>query len=450
LPISINSIRGASELLEEIEFAAKKDATTSLFKKLSALRMNFSDGDRTIYRADQTRGRASERYLKDEFAICNLVLQGGGVLGLAHVGFIAGLEAAGIRFAGLAGTSAGAIVATTMACARGASIRNACSDRLIELLSEMPMDLFIDGTPGTRIAIKRMLAKRSLFTLPVLFGIYSSLVRFTQRRGLNPGIAFEHWLQTKFQEMGVETIADLDQLLESIHEELKSASNNNKDIVPEVFKPGYMLRVVANALPSGIKFEFPRDTRYLAPKYQNGSPAQFVRASMAIPVFFEPKSFEPNKEAWRERLQYSLSDLDASQRLVDLENQPELLFVDGGTLSNIPVDAFARRMPGIPTLALSLVKWSNPDKQRYVFRRSVRGAATDAALLVEYMRRQRDRDALERLRDPDDMLPDDRFQLVSVDTKDADWLNFTMGNAEMADLFMIGLRRAHNYIVIGG
>ena len=33
-----------------------------------------------------------------EFRICNLVLQGGGTLGLAHAGFVAGLEAAGVRF----------------------------------------------------------------------------------------------------------------------------------------------------------------------------------------------------------------------------------------------------------------------------------------------------------------------------------------------------------------
>src|SRR5271156_2231237 len=49
----------------------------------------------------------------------HLVLQGGGTLGIAHVGAVHGLETAGIRFVGLAGTSAGAIVALLLCCARG-------------------------------------------------------------------------------------------------------------------------------------------------------------------------------------------------------------------------------------------------------------------------------------------------------------------------------------------
>lgn len=43
---------------------------------------------------------------------------GGGVLGIAHVGFVRMLEAAGIRFLGVGGASAGAINAVLIAASR--------------------------------------------------------------------------------------------------------------------------------------------------------------------------------------------------------------------------------------------------------------------------------------------------------------------------------------------
>jgi predicted acylesterase/phospholipase RssA len=49
--------------------------------------------------------------------LTHLVLQGGGTLGIAHLGFLYGLEQAGVRFVGTAGTSAGAIVALMLAAA---------------------------------------------------------------------------------------------------------------------------------------------------------------------------------------------------------------------------------------------------------------------------------------------------------------------------------------------
>jgi len=48
----------------------------------------------------------------------NLVMAGGGMLGIAHVGFMRVLEQAGIRFIGLGGASAGAINAALTAAVR--------------------------------------------------------------------------------------------------------------------------------------------------------------------------------------------------------------------------------------------------------------------------------------------------------------------------------------------
>jgi predicted acylesterase/phospholipase RssA len=48
----------------------------------------------------------------------NLVMAGGGMLGIGHVGFVRVLEQAGVRFIGLGGASAGAINALLIAAVR--------------------------------------------------------------------------------------------------------------------------------------------------------------------------------------------------------------------------------------------------------------------------------------------------------------------------------------------
>jgi predicted acylesterase/phospholipase RssA len=45
-------------------------------------------------------------------------IAGGGLLGIAHVGFVCVLEEAGVRFRGIGGTSAGAINAIVIAATR--------------------------------------------------------------------------------------------------------------------------------------------------------------------------------------------------------------------------------------------------------------------------------------------------------------------------------------------
>lgn len=94
--------------------------------------------------------------VEGSFRLCNLILQGGGALGLAHAGFFAGLEAAGIRFVGLAGTSAGSIIAMGIAAIRGGDLTRATAERLAALSETVPMDHFIDGPRPIRKFIKQV------------------------------------------------------------------------------------------------------------------------------------------------------------------------------------------------------------------------------------------------------------------------------------------------------
>lgn len=84
---------------------------------------------------------------------CNAVFEGGGVRGIGHVGAAAYLESAGYRFARLAGSSAGAIVAALLAAGyTGAELREVM--RSVDYMRFKQKD-FIDrlGIPGRMVSV---------------------------------------------------------------------------------------------------------------------------------------------------------------------------------------------------------------------------------------------------------------------------------------------------------
>jgi NTE family protein len=177
----------------------------------------------------------------------DLVLEGGGVLGIAHVGAVSVLEAHGYRFPRLAGTSAGAIVATLLAAGMsGEDIRR--------LLEDVRLPGFLD----------RGLAGRVPLIGPAL--------ELALDDGVYEGDVVRKWLGDRLAERGVETFADL------------------RIDDPQV-EPGrrYRLVVVVADVSAGELIRLPWDyaDRYgLDPDTQLVADA--VRASISIPFFFEP------------------------------------------------------------------------------------------------------------------------------------------------------------------
>lgn len=88
----------------------------------------------------------------------DLVMEGGGVLGLALVGYIYILEQAGIRFIGIAGTSAGSIAALLLSAIDVPEKEK--SERLIDMIANMPINTFIDGKKT------EIMTQRNLWILP--------------------------------------------------------------------------------------------------------------------------------------------------------------------------------------------------------------------------------------------------------------------------------------------
>jgi len=78
----------------------------------------------------------------------DLVMEGGGMLGIALVGYIYALEEAGIRFLRLGGTSAGSINALLMAAA--GPRQEASTKWIIEQLANQNFYDFVDGDADAR------------------------------------------------------------------------------------------------------------------------------------------------------------------------------------------------------------------------------------------------------------------------------------------------------------
>jgi NTE family protein len=375
----------------------------------------------------------------------NIVLQGGGTLGIAHVGVLYALELLQVRTVGVAGTSAGAIAALLIAAARKDSTQ-LYAEKLLQVLTSMPANEFIDGPYLVRRFIKELLLQRSLDFVELSPPGWRALDRLMQKRGLNPGTAFFEWLRGVLADrFEVRTIADL---LERLGTTLACA----KDAFSASLEPGRLitapgeadpedaLQMVATGLPHGMKIVFPRQRSLFEMDTQSTSPAMFARASMSIPFFFEPLQLPLNVRGWNAmldadpaRLMYS--EVDREQ----LRSLDAIHFVDGGVLSNFPMDAFsappqsASWVQQLPTIGFSMIS-----RQELVSTEAppvTKGAMALGAMCMQMFsatRALRDREARARCTLPS--------RIAFIDTGEHNWLNFMLDDDSTRDLFVRGMK----------
>ncbi len=215
----------------------------------------------------------------------DLVLEGGGVLGIGHVGAISVLESAGYSFPRVAGTSAGSIVGALVASGMRSS-------RLTEIMTTLDYRRFAD---------------RSLLDWVPVGGPLLSLL---MDDGVFEGDHLREWLGNLLvDECGVETFADL------------AIDDPDSSLPPE---RRFRLVVTATDVTRGELVYFPWDyeSTYGLPAGQQ-LVVDAVRASMSIPFFYEPVT------------------------LVAADGTASTL-VDGGVLSNFPIDIFDRTDGGTP------------------------------------------------------------------------------------------------------
>jgi len=361
---------------------------------------------------------------KDGNQYVDLVQEGGGVLGIALVGYTYVLENAGIRFSSLAGTSAGAI--NTMVIAALGNIQEAKSEKILEVISNKSFFDFVDGGVASRKLILKALSGEG--------GIGWTLIRYginifkilKSKLGLNPGKNFENWLKSTLSEAGVNNLEDLQNLRSQLPEGFHYVVDGSevKDIVPR-------LAVITSDVTTHTKVTFPEMAELYWDKPLEVSPSELVRASMSIPFFFEPFQVQnlPNagkteNPKWIKHASYSG------------EVPQSVKFVDGGMLSNFPINVFHRedgKVPRMPTFGARLSAY----RMNY--------GKTDKLLgfsggMLSTMRQIHDLDFL--LKNPDYRLLICR---IKADEK-FNWLNFFMEDEKKVALFNLGAQKAYEFL----
>jgi len=202
---------------------------------------------------------------------CDIVLEGGGVKGVGLVGALEELEKAGYDHCRIAGTSAGAIVGALLAS--GMSM-----ERMKHLMQGLDYRRFRDEGLLDRL------------------GIPGKTVSLALEKGIYEGKYLRNWLAGVLEDVGVSTFADL-----------KLTEPWAENLPPE---QRYKLVVIASDVSRGRIVRLPWDYHLYGLDPDKQLVADAVRASMAIPYFFEPAKLGGN------------------------------YLVDGGLLSNFPIDIF--------------------------------------------------------------------------------------------------------------
>ncbi len=238
----------------------------------------------------------------------DLVLEGGGVKGIGLVGAYATLQEAGYSFPRIAGTSAGAIVGALIAA-------DIPPDELQRVMREIDYGRFEDEGFLDHLG---------------LVGKGASLLF---EKGIYEGTYLRDWLGEQLAGLGIRTFADL------------RVDDPGSSLPPERrYRLVVMVSDVTRARLVRLPWDYPQYR--LDPDEQ--SVADAVRASMSIPFFYEPVRFTSR----------------------DAEGKEETSFmVDGGMLSNFPIDVFDRndgKPPRWPTFGIKLsAKPDAAQRQKY-------------------------------------------------------------------------------------
>ncbi len=357
----------------------------------------------------------------------DLVQEGGGVLGVALVGYTYVLENAGIRFFSLAGTSAGAI--NTMMMAGLGKIEEAKSEKILEIISQQNFFDFVDGDGVVKKLITKVLRKEKGWIRFFLWKFRGRTIFriLKEKLGLNPGNVFKTWITAALEAVNIETMGALMHQRTLLPNGLKNVAKNDEPITEIEAK----LAIITSDVTTHTKAEFPRMSKLYWSNPTSISPAELVRASMSIPFFFEPYEVQniPNKGTLNDSSWYELARYSGPV-------PPSVKFVDGGMLSNFPINVFHTKTgvtPRMPTFGVRLSvyreDYSKADKLL-----GISGA------MVNTMRQIHDYDFL--LKNPD------YSKLICRIDADEEfhWLNFNMTSDEQIALFVLGAEKAIEFL----
>ena len=416
----------------------------------------------------------------------DLVQEGGGVWGIALLGYTYVLEQVGIRFFSLAGTSAGAI--NTILLASGSCKNELRTEVIIKDLLELDLFSFVDGkkenwrlTKWVKGIIQKFILKADYvkrlmnavkITVAVLFlstwicfisaltgprsllfwssvtamfislvCIIIAIVLFHRIKsvaktgyGLNSGISFYNWLYTLLSRNKVTNLHDLKKNFCNVPEGLKVRRDPVRDATSgeEVMPPkSPMLVIVASDITTGNKVEFPRMWDMYWDNPADVPPAAFVRASMSIPFFFETYRIPISwglikaKEKWKDQINWNGEIPDYVQ------------MVDGGVLSNFPINVFYNPNFIIPRMPTFGVRLGGDGIERP---NEIKTLGEYASSLISTLRSTTDKNFINGNKAF-------TIGIKEVDMTGHSWLNFFMKDEEKQIIFAKGAQAAADFIL---
>jgi len=374
--------------------------------------------------------RKSDRIFSDivddeGYQYVDLVLEGGGVLGYALLGYINELEKEGIRFLNIGGTSAGSIIALGLAAAGKPNERKAL--KLHSALKNMPLNEFLDGSHHAKklahIYTQDWSKRRFVYHLAL------SYLKAKKSLGFHPGNRFQEWLVEMLGAFDIKTTQDL---LDRMHDlpELKDRSGKAFTSLMD-----FPLCLTCADISTHTRVRFPEMAPlYWKDNWQEVNPAEFVRASMAVPFMFEPfirkrDVMSQDKELWKEKAGFSDNQLIQDPFLPDRS-----VLLDGGVMSNFPIDVFTdyqKTHIQRPTFGVKL----SFEKRIYdvpnIFHKGFQMFNAASHIMdVEFIRKN----------------PHFAQVVTHIDTGNYYWLNFDMKKEDMQNLFHHGSAAARNFL----
>jgi len=349
-----------------------------------------------------------------------LVQEGGGVLGVALIGYTYVLEQMGIRFFSLAGTSAGSINA--MLLAGLGDISKPKSEKVVDVLVNKNLYDFVDGDSDSKDFIKALVEKAK--RVKMIWKGWQVIDEIFDDLGLNPGDDFQNWLAKFLENNGINSVADLNEHFAKLPADLIIRQGIQKTL--DGLKP--RIAIISADLTTETKVEFPRMASLYWSNPESENPALFVRASMSIPYFFSPLQIDNIPQG-----------PDAQKNWVDTVSftgalPQKCFFVDGGILSNFPIDVFHKQntIPRMPTFGIRLGD-----------NRNIANNITNPTNLFGAMF-----NSSRHLHDYDFLLknPDYSLLIEKIDIGNHDWLNFGITDDEKLDLFKRGAIAAERFL----
>jgi NTE family protein len=412
----------------------------------------------------------------------NLVQKGGGVLGVALVGYTYILECMNIRFLKLAGTSAGAINTALMTVIGEKTDMK--SDKILDAICKLEFFSFVDGHPTAKWAIKNFIQSDNFknrlkiwaivlsgflalligadifltmfqhkdmrlvhwtlalyiltgFMLLLLLLLVFYCVRLVRRLknagfGINPGNAFYDWIKGHMLNNNVKTVTDLRnkaaRKVDGMKLRYPDHPNKMEGLTGDV-------TFIASELVTESKIQFPGmcDLFRLSNDIDDLQPAGFVRASMSIPIFFEsyvikdiPCTHDDIKTAWQK---------------LNVDEPPSVTrFVDGGILSNFPVSVFYNPNVEVPRLPVFGIDLDDTEEKTEELNPGNWSLGQYLGNLFNTVRNYYDRDFLIK-----NTIYEQGIGRVKV--KGFNWLDFFLSDEKKIQLFVIGACAATDFLL---